>query len=83
MAGLADALEAEQNTHKGPRCAVALALEAMDDDDAAVLQAALDDKQGKQASVISRALKAVGHEVGGYSLARHRRGDCSCDRGQA
>lgn len=29
-------------------------------------------------SAIASALRDEGHEVGAYSLARHRRGDCQC-----
>lgn len=78
MTRLADALDA-QVIHKGPRCSVGALLVSLDQVDAADLRGFMAD--GSKASTsIARALQSLGHDVGHWAVARHRRLECSCSR---
>lgn len=62
---------------KGPRCSVAAFIDGLDPDDAADLCTAFASPY--MTSAIYRALRKRFPEAPGeYTLARHRRGACSC-----
>lgn len=63
---------------KGPRCGVAIALEEMPKDIVAKFTAAMGNTHAP-ASKISVALKELGYLVAAETIARHRRGACSCE----
>lgn len=73
---LADALAAPISNRR-PRCAVAVALEALSPEDADTLTEAL--ASDLPSSGISRALRALGHPVPDFTLNRHRRKGCACE----
>ena len=73
--GLADSLEANKSTLKGPMCSVCHLTTRLDPKERAVLESAFNDDVYTSAA-ITRALKAEGHEVSTHSVARHRRGEC-------
>lgn len=75
--GILEALQREQTaSQKGPPCSIGQALERLSKDDAADLTEALNSDM--YATVISRALKSEGHDVGPSAVQRHRKGDCHC-----
>lgn len=76
--GLADAIAAATADARPAGCSVGALLSTMDAADADVLRSALDD--GVVGTVLAAALKAEGHDVSAYTLQRHRRGTCRCDR---
>lgn len=75
--GLADALRSEQDRgiQKGPRCSVCALYLTLDAADASALDEAMLDK-AVATSVIARALKSEGHQIGASTLGRHRNGEC-------
>lgn len=78
--GLLDEIEQQRGKQKpGPRCAVALVFEALNDADAADLRAAFAGNH--HSSSIGRALRSRGFTLSDYTVARHRRGNCSCEVG--
>lgn len=72
---LADSLEANKPTSKGPRCTVHILMEQLTPADRKALQAALNDASFTTAA-ICRALRAEGHDFGYTTMARHRKGEC-------
>jgi len=76
---LADALEREAVTSKGPRCAMCQLVDELPEADRAVLVTALADHRYTGAA-ITRALRAEGHQIAAPTVTRHRKGDCLGDR---
>lgn len=74
---LADALKrAQENKPRGNRCRVCLLLEeGLPPEEVADLEAALSDR-GFSHAAIARALKAEGHDVGYFTVGRHRNQQC-------
>lgn len=58
-------------------CSVARILDALDDNDRAWLSIVLVDPE-EQSAAIGRTLTRAGHRIAGTTIARHRRGDCTC-----
>lgn len=73
----AEEVRAESLQGPGPRCGIAKAVAEMDEDTAAELVAALEDRDVKSVA-ISRVLRRRGYGVGDQAVARHRRGLCRC-----
>ena len=73
---LLDALNNEVARRKGPQCSIVAILDALDDDDRAALVAAFVSDQ--PSTSIARALLTVNVRIAPTTLARHRRGECSC-----
>jgi len=82
--GLLDELDADPRGRRGSRCAVEGALLLLDDDDRADLVAALaaTDAAGFRYSSkrITDALARRDVELSEWSIQRHHRGGCACDR---
>lgn len=75
---LAAALERESEAStKGPQCSIGRILDALDDVDQSALISSLHGSMLHTA--IARALTSNDHRVSASTVARHRRGDCSCD----
>lgn len=79
MSKLAARLADQKSRPKGSRCSIGVLFEGLDDIDKQALLNALESPM--QATDIARALRDEGHDVQGPTLARHRRGDCTCDAG--
>jgi len=79
VVGLAEALERETRTRKGPECTVGLLLAMMSKADRELLQRYLDDPTATHAG-ISRALRAEGHQIKDATVSRHRAGECYCSQ---
>ena len=77
MSSLAARLADEKPKPMGSRCTVGILFETLDDIDKQALLNAIESPM--QSTAIARALRAEGHEVAGPTLARHRRGDCTCE----
>lgn len=76
--GLADEARAQQGTvSKGPVCGIRRLLSALPDEDRDDLITLLDDPM-VFASVIAQVLQDRGFRIQGGTIARHRRGACSC-----
>lgn len=73
---LADALEQNHVTRKGPCCTLCSLLESLDKADARVLANALSDASYTH-NGISRALRAEGHNILPATVSRHRKGECA------
>lgn len=74
---LADRLSKPAPRTPHPRCGIAVLLDALTDDDKAAVQTALDGDWTSGA--IATELQAEGHQVSHQTVARHRRGECSCE----
>lgn len=72
---LKDALEANKNVHKGPRCTLCILIDKLDKKDSDVLVAALSDDTFTHAA-ISRALQSEGHRITPNTIQRHRTRGC-------
>ena len=75
MSLLAD-IRAEQAAQPGPKCSFPTVMASLAPEDAADVLAAIDE--GRKSSAIARALRKRGVELGEYTIARHRRGACTC-----
>ena len=73
---LADALEANKTSARGPRCTLCVLLTKMDKADRVALDAALADDTFTHAA-ISRALKAEGYGITANTVQRHRTRGCA------
>lgn len=58
-------------------CSVGKTLTKLSKEDLATLTEALST-EGMTSEEISLALRSEGYQVSGYSLRRHRRGECRC-----
>lgn len=75
-----DDIEAEKaQAKKGPDCAFIGIYKALHKPDADDLRDALARPEISSA-VIARVLGKQGHRVASQTVARHRRGECSCER---
>lgn len=85
MSSLAAALAAQKPLRTGGRCTVDIRLETLDDIDKQALANALKPGSGLTSTEIARALeverKPGQPEVKGQTIARHRRKECTCERG--
>jgi hypothetical protein len=70
-------LAEETGTRKGPRCAVALLLADLGDEDRPQVEAALGNSRVTTSAIVA-ALGRMGREIGDSSVQRHRRGGCRC-----
>lgn len=77
--GLLDEITGQDNNGRRARCTTYLVMSGLNADDAADLQAALDD-DAITGTAIARALNQRGIEIGQESIQRHRRGACACPR---
>jgi hypothetical protein len=76
---LGDALNTEAARNFRQRCAIAVLLERLADDDAAALRDALGQPHAFTNGQIERALATEGHgHIKSYTIMRHRNGSCSC-----
>jgi len=69
-------------TRKGPGCSVGIALASLPDSESTALTAMLasqPDLGGWKNVDISEAIKGSGIRIKGETIARHRRGGCSCE----
>ena len=80
MGLLAEALSERSNTPAGrPRCTVAQLIDRLNEEDGADLADALASPM--LATVIAEEVERVhGVHISGTTMARHRRGACSCGR---
>lgn len=78
MGNLKAALDALPRTKKGPRCGVATLVAALSKEDAKELQEALRSDQIQSAALAQALSKAYRSELTQHTIARHRRGHCSC-----
>ncbi len=78
LSKLAARLAAQKPIPKG-RCSVSTLFDELDDIDRQALLNAIESPM--TSADIARALRSEGHDMQGPTLARHRRGDCSCDAG--
>ncbi len=63
----------------GPPCSIGLVIAEMSDEQRELMNGALRN-QRVRGSDITRALQSNGHAISKWSLAHHRRGDCSCPK---
>ena len=77
MPSLADALATAQARKPGPRCTVAIVLDALPPADRDALRAAIADPS-LSAERIAQACRNAGVPLGSSPLMRHRRNGCSC-----
>ncbi len=67
-------------TRKGPRCSVGVILDSLPDQDSQALQDALDARHRWTAEQIAELIRTeVKTRIMGQTVARHRRGACSCE----
>jgi plasmid stability protein len=59
-------------------CAIRTVFEAIETEDADILQAAIADENLWAAETLARALGNRGIKVSGKSISKHRRNECSC-----
>lgn len=78
MSSLAAALAAQKPVGRGSTCGVKLLLDTLDDIDKQALINAFNSPMFS--TDISRALKSEGHDIQNGTIARHRKGECNCDR---
>ena len=76
---LADRLAEERVVRKGPPCRVHVILAGLNDRDRLALAAALADPAMGSGRILDD-LRAEGYPLSRETLARHRRGDCACER---
>jgi hypothetical protein len=66
-------------TLKGPRCTVGIFLESLPPAEEDGLGILLAPDSGWESEAIAREITARGPSVKGQTVARHRRGGCSCE----
>ena len=66
--------------HKGPVCAVSLALEILEGEQLEKSEAALEASHIQHKRIADKMTEWAGIKVTPESAARHRKHDCSCDR---
>ena len=71
---LTDDIEASKR-RPGGTCTVPAVLAALGDERDELIAALASDAP---ATAIARALSLRGHDIAGYTLNRHRQGDCRC-----
>lgn len=76
MGSLLDGIASRPAKRTGPLCGVARALQALTTEDQADLQTALT--RHYTAKQIAAELVSRGHEIGAFTVERHRRHDCRC-----
>ena len=80
MSRLEAALEAAEQTRKGPQCSVARLLNKVDQDERKALVAALADPT-RNRRILSEAIRnAYKVEIAQETLSRHMRRHCRCPR---
>lgn len=77
---IADAFAVPPIDPRRTGCALGRILAGMAADDRKVVQAALGDRHRWTHAAISRRLAAVGHDVTGNTVGRHRSGECTCPK---
>lgn len=68
------------DTKPGPRCGVFILEAKLSPEDLATFRSWLPVDSGRKHSWISEVLTEDGHSVTEMTIARHRRGKCSCAR---
>jgi hypothetical protein len=63
----------------GPSCTVGIFLESLPAVEEEGLGAMLASDSGWQSEAIAKEIQAVGTRITGTTVARHRRGGCSCE----
>ena len=77
--GVLAEVEAMVRDNRKVKCSVTVALEALDAERRAEVEALLDDRAGPPAAVIGRWLEQnTGVKVANLAAARHRTGVCAC-----
>lgn len=76
---LLDEFRQEQASRKQVQCKIGNILNAMDKDDIAALEKALDD-DAIQHITITNVLRKRGYDLGKHSVSTHRKGQCGCSR---
>jgi len=66
-------------TRKGPGCSVGLALALLSDSEADALLSMLTGKAWKSSQIADELHAEHQVEIKGETIARHRRGGCSCE----
>jgi hypothetical protein len=66
------------DTRPGPKCGVHTLQKALSPKDLELFCSWLPIDSGKKSSWISEVLKADGYSTSEMTIARHRRGKCSC-----
>lgn len=74
---LAASLKHPVKVHKGPRCGVGMLLREMPAADREALLKAMDNVQAS-GHWISNVLLEHGYKLSGFTINRHRRGECKC-----
>lgn len=74
---LSAALADPEMATKGPTCAVAIVLEEMPDADRTALLEAIGNPRAS-GTWISKVLAEHGYTLAGFTINRHRRGECRC-----
>lgn len=64
--------------HPGPSCKIAQLLSSLDEEDRAGLIIAFQDL-GITTTAIYKGLRRAGYDISQSTVARHRRGDCTCE----
>jgi hypothetical protein len=75
---LREAAQAVESTKPGPKCGVHILKLELEKDDRATLVEWLDPDSGRKSSWIADVLKSEDHDISEITIARHRRGKCSC-----
>ena len=60
-------------------CKVRAIFQQLSDEDATILQAALDNESGWNAMNLAKALSDRGLSIGDNTIRKHRRKECSCN----
>ena len=74
---LRDMFADEPDRRPNTRCSIAALLDTLNDDDRIVLVEMLADPLVTHTR-IARSLRRAGHQVGDYTVGRHRSGGCLC-----
>lgn len=64
---------------KGPGCTVGTVLRSLPEDESAALAVMLSDSAWESETVARTLRDEIGVNVQGQTVARHRRGGCSCE----
>ena len=79
MSFAALALTGPGTRRKGPRCTVGTFLETLPAVEEEGLGVMLAPESGWESEAIAKEIQAAGTRVTGTTVARHRRGGCSCE----
>lgn len=78
---LADRLaQPPQVALRGPECTVRRLMRQLEGADREAFESALRDEDAWPGSTLADTMRSEGYDVGGQTIMRHRRRQCSCDR---